>query len=102
LGVGTPVGGSEDVDYALRARRVAHKRAYRDAALVGHRDKSRSIRAHYYTGGLLVLARHARHGAGGECLRKIAVGAYLTMRRELGVRDFAKALRSAFFESFPR
>jgi hypothetical protein len=97
LGVGTPLGGSEDLDYALRAHRVARKTAYRDAALVGHRDKSPTVRARYYASSLLVLARHARHGAGGEFLRKLAVGAYLTMRRELAVRDFARSLRSISF-----
>jgi hypothetical protein len=96
LGIGTPMGGSEDVDYALRARRAARKTAYRDAALVGHRDKSSSVRARYYASSLLVLARYARHGAASEFLRKIAVGAYLMLRHELGVRDFAKALRQAF------
>jgi hypothetical protein len=95
LGIGTPLGGSEDVDYALRARRVARKTAYRDAALVGHRDKSASVRARYYTSSLIVLARHARNGAGREFLRKIAVGAYLMVRRELGIREFTKALRQA-------
>jgi hypothetical protein len=96
LGVGTPLGGAEDLDYALRAYRVARKTAYHDAALVGHRDKSPSVRARYYASGLVVLARHAGNGAGGECLRKIAVGVYLTLRRELRLRDFVKALGQAF------
>jgi len=96
LGIGTPLGGAEDLDYALRAHCVARKTAYRDAPLVGHRDKSPSVRARYYASGLVVLARHAGNGAGSECLRKIAVGAYLMARRELRVRDFAKALRQAF------
>jgi hypothetical protein len=96
LGVGTPLGGAEDLDYALRAHRVARKTAYYDAALVGHRDKSPSVRARYYASGLVVLARHAGNGAGRECLRKLAVGVYLTLRRELPVRDFVKAMRQAF------
>jgi hypothetical protein len=95
LGIGTPLGGAEDLDYALRARAVARKTVYRDAALVGHRDKSASVRARYYASGLVVLARHAGNGAGWECLRKIAVGTYLVVRRELRIRDFAKALRQA-------
>ena len=96
LGVGTPLGGAEDLDYALRARRAARKTAYCDAALVGHRDKSPNVRARYYTSSLVVLARHAGNGASSEFLRKIAVGAYLMARRELRIRDFAKALRQAF------
>jgi hypothetical protein len=95
LGIGTSLGGAEDLDYALRARHVAHKTAYYDAALVGHRDKSPSVRARYYASSLLVLARYAGNGAGSEFLRKIAVGAYLMVRRELRVGDFAKALRQA-------
>lgn len=96
LGIGTPLGGSEDVDYALRAHRVARKTAYRDAALVGHRDKSSSVRARYYKSSLIVLARHAHNGAGREFLRKIAVGTYLVVRREMAIRDFTQALRWAF------
>jgi hypothetical protein len=96
LGVGTPLGGAEDLDYALRAHRVARTTAYHDAALFGHRDKSPSVRARYYASGLVVLARHAGNGAVGECLRKIAVGVYLTLRRELRLRDFVKALGLAF------
>jgi len=92
LGVGTPMGGAEDIDYALRARRVARKVAYLDAALVGHRDKAPEFRARYYMGGLVVLARHARDGTVGLFLRAIAVGCYLMLRRELALRDFAVAL----------
>jgi hypothetical protein len=98
LGVGTPMGGSEDIDYALRAHRVARKTIYCDAALVGHRDKSPAVRANYYPSSLLVLARHARHGAMNEFLRKIAVGIYLVSRRELKFAGFAKALRRAMPE----
>ncbi len=98
LGVGTPMGGSEDIDYALRAQRVARKTRYCDAALVGHRDKSPAVRANYYPSSLLVLARHARHGATKEFLRKIAVGIYLVSRRELRLASFAAALRRAMPE----
>jgi hypothetical protein len=98
LGVGTPMGDAEDLDYALRASRRARKIDYVDAALVGHRDKSQALRARYYLSGLVVLARHARHGAAKELLRKIAVGVYLVLRRELTPLDFVAALRQAFTE----
>ena len=98
LGVGTPMGGSEDPDYALRARRVAAKTVYCNAALVGHRDKDSRIRAQYFASSLLVLARHATNGTWGEFLRKIAVGAILTIRGELGIRPFIRALRAALAE----
>jgi Glycosyltransferase like family 2 len=98
LGVGTPMGGSEDIDYALRAQQVGRKTIYCDAVLVGHRDKSPAVRANYYRSSLLVLARHARHGATKEFLRKIAVGIYLVSRRELRLVNFTKALRAAMPE----
>jgi hypothetical protein len=98
LGVGTPMGGSEDLDYALRACRVGRKIAYRDEALVGHRDKSPKFRSLYYVSGLVVLARHARYGAARAFLRKIAVGLYLILRHELALADFAAALRRALGE----
>jgi glycosyltransferase involved in cell wall biosynthesis len=101
LGVGTPMGGAEDLDYALRARRIARKVAFCDASLVGHRDKQPEIRARYYMSNLVVLARHARNGASKSFLRSIAVGIYLSLRRELPVRKFAEALTRAL-ESFRR
>jgi hypothetical protein len=95
LGVGTPLGGSEDLDYALRACRAARKVAHCDATLVGHRDKSPKIRSLYYTSALVVLARHARRGAATQLLRKIAVGVYLTLWRRLEVVNFIGALNRA-------
>jgi hypothetical protein len=96
LGVGTPLGGAEDLDYVLRAHRVAHKTAYCDAALVGHRDKSRELLARYYASSLVVLARHARAGAASEFYRKIAVGVYYALRGRLSLVDYGRALRLAF------
>jgi hypothetical protein len=95
LGVGTPMGGSEDLDYALCASRLSRQTVYQASVLVGHRDKSPQIRARYYRSSLVVLARQAGKGAVREYLRKIAVGLYLTMRRELPPADFLRALREA-------
>jgi GT2 family glycosyltransferase len=98
LGVGTPAGGAEDLDYALRARRAARKTAYWDGALVGHRDKNTELLARYYASGLFVLARHARSGASSEFRRKIAVGVYYVLRWKLGPIDLGRALRKALAE----
>lgn len=98
LGVGTPMGGAEDLDYVLRAHRAARRTAYCDAALVGHRDKSRQLLARYYASSLLVLARHARCGVSGEFRRKIAVGIYYVLRRRLTLVEFGRSLRGAFTE----
>ncbi len=98
LGLGTPLGGAEDVDYALRAHLAARKSAYRDAALVGHRDKAPQFRARYWSAGLTVLARHARDGTAMLFVRGIVVGCYLVLRREIALRDFKQALSSAVDE----
>jgi len=98
LGVGTPMGGAEDLDYALRAYRAARKAAYYDGALVGHRDKYPGLLARYYASGLFVLARHARCGLSTEFRRKIAVGIYYALRRQLTPAELGHALRQAFAE----
>lgn len=98
LGVGTPLGGAEDLDYVLRACRAARRTAYWDAALVGHRDKSRQLLARYYASSLVVLARHARNGVSREFHRKIAVGIYYVLRRRLALAEFGRALRRASTE----
>jgi hypothetical protein len=98
LGVGTPLGGAEDLDYALRAFRVARTVRFVDAPLVGHRDKNSQLRDRYYCSGLVVLARHARYGAMKPLLRKIAVGCYLMLLRRISLRQFFNALGSAFLE----
>lgn len=98
LGIGTPLGGAEDLDYALRAVQVARKTAYRDAALVGHRDKSPAVRTRYYRSGLLVLARYARQGVARQLVRKIAVGMYFVLRGQLPPASFVAALRTALAE----
>jgi hypothetical protein len=86
LGVGTPVGGAEDTEFALCAYFLGTQAMYFDAAVVGHRDKSAELRARYYRGGLVAIATHARKKKRGvvvELIRKVAVGAWLTLRGEL-------------------
>jgi hypothetical protein len=98
LGVGTPMGGAEDLDYALRAYRASRRTGYHAAALVGHRDKSADVVARYFASGLAVLARHARHGAWLPFIRKVAVGFYLILRRRLTPRELHAAMRRAMSE----
>jgi len=98
LGVGTPAGGSEDLDYVLRAWRAARKTAYCNQALVGHRDKFQELLARYYASGLLVLARHAEFGASSEFYRKIAVGFYYALRLKLSPIEFFRALHQGLAE----
>lgn len=84
LGVGTPLGGAEDLDYALRCMAVARTISFVDRPLVGHRDKTSSKRADYYLSSALVLRRHqGLAGLRWEYLRKLAVGGALVARGEL-------------------
>jgi hypothetical protein len=98
LGVGTPNGSAEDLDYALRGYFAARRSAFINSILVGHRDKLQQFRTRYYHGSLLVLARYARVGAGGEWRRKLAVGLYLLFRQELSVKNYVRAIRSSMSE----
>lgn len=97
LGVGTPAGGAEDLDFAIAAYVCARRSLYMDAAMIGHRDKDPVFRARYYASSLSVLARYARRGTLREFLRKILVGVVLVVRKEISIRGFAAALRSALF-----
>jgi hypothetical protein len=98
LGLGTPARGAEDLDYVLRACRAARKIAYWDGALVGHRDKSPGLLARYYASSLLVLARYSRAGTSREFYRRIAVGVYYALRRQLSPIEFGRALQQALGE----
>lgn len=100
LGVGTPNLGGEDLDFAMRAHAVSRLSWFHDQAAIGHRDKLQYLRATYYRGSLLVLARYARQNAAttGEYIRKIAIGFYLVLRRELTIGAFLKANTLALTE----
>ncbi len=93
LGVGTPNLGGEDLDFALRAHAVARLSWFCDLAAIGHRDKLTHLRATYYRGSLMVLARNATRsfGATREYIRKVALGLYLVLRRELPLGAFLTA-----------
>jgi hypothetical protein len=97
LGAGTPVGGAEDTEFALRAHMLSRQTMYLDAAVVGHRDKTPQVRAKYYRGGLIAIARYARGRVDLfiELIRKIAVGVWLVLRRELSFTEFLGALSAA-------
>lgn len=98
LGVGTAVGGAEDTEFALRAHILATRTMHFDAAAVGHRDGNPQFRAKYYRGGLIAVARHAheKEGVTTELIRKIAVGCWLVLTRDLSLAAFLGALYDAF------
>ncbi len=95
LGVGGPINGGEDLDFALRAFRKAGNRAMiYDGLLVGHRDRMKWVRSHYFAGSLFAIARNARGSfcIGLQLLRKILIGAYLVMTRELTLGHYFQGL----------
>jgi hypothetical protein len=97
LGVGTVNGGGEDTEFALRAYLSSDQSVYLPAPVVGHRDKTPQLRPKYYRGGLIALARHARQQPriGYELLRKLAVGLYLVLTRQLPIAGFRTAVAAA-------
>ncbi len=98
LGVGAPINGGEDLDYALRAYVAAGEKAvWFDAPLVGHRDPHRWLIGHYYAGSLYALSRSAAssRAVALQAARKVLVGIYLLLRRELAWPAFSRALRLA-------
>ena len=97
LGVGTLIGGAEDTEFALRAHILATQTMHLDAPVIGHRDKNSQLRAKYYRGGLIAIARHAhkKEGVTTELIRKIAVGCWLVLRGELPLAAFFGALSTA-------
>lgn len=85
LGLGTPTKSGEDTEFAMRAWLGAREILFEDARMVGHRDFSAAVRAKYYGGSLLAIARHARRSGPGcfALLRKLAVGVALVAKRDL-------------------
>ncbi|HYE35022.1 hypothetical protein [Methylocaldum sp.] len=98
LGVGASINGGEDLDFALRAYVASGEKAvWIDAPVVGHRDPLKSLRAHYYAGSLYAIFRSAvsSRTIALQAARKVLVGIYLLLRRELALPDFSRALQLA-------
>jgi hypothetical protein len=97
LGVGTANGGGEDTEFALRAYLSSEQSLYLPIPIIGHRDKTPQLRPKYYRGGLIALARHAwrEPRIGFEFIRKLAVGLWLVMTRQLPVGSFSQAVAAA-------
>lgn len=58
LGVGSPINGGEDLDYALRLLSSSGKYFYDNRSLVGHRDKVRGKVTGYYPGSLFACRKY--------------------------------------------
>lgn len=97
LGVGTPTDGGEDTEYALNAHVRSCLSLYLPAEVIGHRDKNPRLRAKYYRGGLIAIARHASREMriGVELVRKLLVGVWLVLSRQLPAAAFVRAVGAA-------
>lgn len=104
LGLGTPTGGGEDTDYAIRALLAAPESVFVDRALVGHPVADRAAAAKYFIGSMTVLAKHAwrRPTLTVEFVRKIAVGLYFTLGGSLKAGAYLRTLRIAASACSPR
>ncbi|MEZ5817783.1 MAG: glycosyltransferase [Hyphomicrobiaceae bacterium] len=97
LGLGTPNGSGEDTDYGLRASFAAPRTVYVDQDLVGHHEGDLASKTKYFSGNLVVASRYAtRHPKlFFEFARKIAVGAYLVLRRRLKMASYLNAIQGS-------
>lgn len=97
LGLGTPSGGGEDTDYAIRAYFGAKDVVYLDVQMIGHRDKIVEKRQEYFLGSLLAIAKNRGLGpaANRQYLRKIAVGVYYLLRRRMSLSTLVSAVRAS-------
>lgn len=96
LGLGTPLRSGEDTDFAIRAYFAARKSGFVDARIIGHRDFNKAVRAKYYRGSLVAIARYARRSpvTAAAFVRKMAVGAMLYLKRELPARELMASWQS--------
>lgn len=98
LGVGAPINGGEDLDFALRAFTInPGKTLISRWALVGHRDRQVWVRSTYFGGGLFALARAARSDIRlwWSFARKVLVGLFLFAKGELKPQQLMSSIRCA-------
>lgn len=97
LGLGAPINGGEDLDYALRVMAQGGCVAFDPGRRVGHRDAVTWTRGTYYEGSLCALARASALSARLRLpyWRKLLVGSALVARGELPLSRLWSALRHA-------
>ena len=85
LGVGARYNGGEDLDYAVKAYRLAKSKKWISAPLVGHRDKVEGLKANYFTGSARVLRRNALYSPAAfyHFLRKMLIGIYMIVKGDM-------------------
>jgi hypothetical protein len=99
LGLGGPLNGGEDLDYALRAApRCLQKVLITETKLMGHKDRSPAGRALYFKGSLFALARAARANPRMSWLvaRKLGIGMVLLLKRDLAFTELYQGVRAGW------
>ncbi|MFZ2267527.1 MAG: hypothetical protein WAV95_08085 [Azonexus sp.] len=98
LGVGAKYNGGEDTDFALRIVALSKNVIFADGAHIGHRNPDKTLRGVYYPGALLAIANSARIVSGGwrVLAKKIAVGFWLVLKRELPLKKYLDVLGLGF------
>ena len=96
LGIGAAINGGEDIDFALRAYCGSRSKVLlSNEKYIGHRDRLPSARSKYFAGTVFAIARSARRST---CVlvqlgRKLCVGAYLVLIREMSFSEYTSGLR---------
>jgi hypothetical protein len=96
LGVGAPINGGEDTDYALRAYCSSRmKVVLADDMYMGHRDRLPANYPKYFAGGLFAIARSAPRSAciTVQMVRRICIGAYLVLTGRMSLAHCLTGLR---------
>ncbi len=105
LGLGTPMQGGEDTDFAVRAFLSSTLAVFSNRELIGHRKPDRASAAKYYPGSLLVLACYAKQTSPlmWEFCRKIMVGLCFVLAKRLTLNAYKEALKAGFraFKTLP-
>lgn len=101
LGLGTPLGGGEDTDYANRAFRRSSRSMFVDTALIGHRslngDLSTRIREmqRYWPGVMLHTLEALSPAVLPLAIYRAVAGLYLVASRRLTLERFLMPFRMA-------
>lgn len=94
LGLGTPMGGGEDTDYAFRVFQISRKPLTTSAELIGHRKLHRNFRARveemttYWPGIMLQTLMHLRPTLYTLALYRAVGGIYLLLAGRLSLSRF--------------
>ncbi|MEL6978599.1 MAG: glycosyltransferase family A protein [Pseudomonadota bacterium] len=97
LGVGAPLGGGEDTDFALRLRAASREVLGAQQCLVGHRDRQNEHRSRYYRGSLAAISRNTNREASlyFQLARKIGVGGFYVLKGEHSLKTWVATTAEA-------